>query len=130
MTIENTGLNIDDPDVFMLHNLNNLGLSESPNGIHTGSNGGYQAVNIATLSGATKILLLGYDMHYPKGKTHWHKGHEWPVHEDQYRNYANKFRSMLPTLRRLGIKVINCTPDSRIDAFEKGDIESILNEPK
>lgn len=122
VTIENTGMMVADPAVFILHNDNDHrgssgGLSERPNGIRTGSNGGYQAMNIATLAGAKRILLLAYDMHYPKGRSHSHNGHPIRMNEDAYRRYAHNFKSMLPQLQRMGVEVVNCTPGSALSAF-------------
>ena len=38
------------------------GLSRTQGVIHQGKNSGYQALNLAYLLGAKRILLLGYDM--------------------------------------------------------------------
>jgi enoyl-CoA hydratase/carnithine racemase len=118
----------------MLHNANmqgiDRGISESPNAIATGSNSGYQAINIAVLAGAKRILLLGYDMKFAAGKkSHWHGGHPLQMPEGAYTRYARKFKTMLPQLERLGVAVINCTPGSAIDAFPRGDIASLLSHP-
>lgn len=131
ITIENTGMQVKDPTVFMLHNANDSrgsygGLSEQPNGIKTGANGGYQAMNIATLSGAKRILLLGYDMHFPGGKTHSHNGHPTRMAEDAYKNYARNFASMLPQLKQMGIEVVNCTPGSALTCFPIKRLEEVL----
>ncbi|HCZ48509.1 MAG TPA: hypothetical protein DCZ11_05850, partial [Gammaproteobacteria bacterium] len=47
------------------------GLSASPLRIHQGGNSGYQALNLAVLLGAERVILLGYDMH----GGHWHGRH-------------------------------------------------------
>lgn len=126
VTIENTGALIGDPEVFMLHNYDHEGLSERPNGLHTGSNGGYQAVNIAVLAGAKRILLLGYDMRFAGGRSHWHAGHPVKVDEGAYTKYARNFNTMLPVLKKRGVEVINCTPGSAITAFARGELEACL----
>lgn len=117
MTIHNTGMMVADPRVFMLKNLGRDGLSEEPNGINTGSNSGYQAINIAVLAGAKRILLLGYDMKFTGGRSHSHNGHPVKMAEQAYRGYAKNFASMLPHLKRLGIEVVNCAPGSAITCF-------------
>lgn len=132
VTIEGTGLNVADPDVHFLHNYSTTtgdqgGLSETPNGLRTGSNGGYQAVNIATLAGTRRILLLGYDMRFVNGRSHWHGGHPAKVPESHYSvNYARYYASMLPHLERLGVAVINCTPGSKLTAFPFLPLEDAL----
>lgn len=52
------------------------GLSESPRRIHQGGNSGYQALNLAYIWGAARVILLGYDMQYTGGKSHWHGDHK------------------------------------------------------
>jgi hypothetical protein len=125
-TIENTGMLIPDFDVFMLHNDGNEGLSERPNALNTGSNGGYQAVNLAWHSRPKKILLVGYDMRYPGGKSHWHGGHPTKMPESHYTMYARKFDTMLPQLKRSGVEVINCSPGSAIKCFPVSTLEAEL----
>lgn len=112
----------------MLHNYGNEGLSELLNGLNTGSNGGYQAVNLAALTGARRILLIGYDMRFPGGKSHWHGGHppSGRVPESSYTMYARKFSTMLEQLTRLGIEVVNCTDGSAIRCFPFSSLEREL----
>ena len=127
VTIENTGCMVRDAEVFMLHNYGHEGLSDNPNGLSTGSNGGYQAVNIAVLAGAAKILLTGYDMRFPGGKSHWHSGHPIKVGEDRYAQYARSYKTMLPQLAELGCEVVNCTPGSAITAFRFSTVDKELD---
>ena len=124
-TVFVTGMMVADPEVFMLKiSPRGEGLSSQPDEIVTGSNSGYQAVNIAALSGAKRILLLGYDMHFPGGTSHWHGGHPSKHPEAMYAKYARNFAGMLPDLQ--GIEVVNCSPGSAIKAFPFGDIAQCL----
>lgn len=131
VTIGDTGRMVADPNVFMLHNEtsasgNTGGLSERPNAIRTGTNSGFQVINVVTLAGAKRIALLGYDMRYHNGRSHSHNGHPLTQPEADYIGFAKKFSTMLPALEKLGITVVNCTPGSAIDAFQRGDIASVL----
>ncbi len=126
MTIENTGMMISDAAVFMLHNSGPDGLSEKPNAICTGCNGGYQAVNIAVLAGAKRILLVGYDMRFTGGRSHSHNGHPTRQPESAYARYAQSFKTMLPQLKRLGVEVVNCTPGSLIACFPRAELVDAL----
>ena len=134
VTIENTGMMIPDPAVHMLHNHSargvgvsgNGGLSEEPNALCTGANGGYQQVNFSTLAGAAKVLLIGYDMRFPNGRSHWHGGHPVKTAEDLYSTYARSYSTMLPQLRKSGVEVVNCTPDSAIRCFRFSTLEAEL----
>lgn len=126
VSIFNTGMAIADAKVFMLHNYGSDKLSEKPNGIHTGSNSGYQVMNVVTLAGAKRILLVGYDMRFTNGRSHSHNGHPHKMPENSYRDFAKTFATMQPQLAKLGVEVLNCTPGSAITCFPKGDLASLL----
>ena len=81
-SISDSGGNIKDPAVHILRNANgrghSFGLSLDPKQIVTGSNSGYQALNIAVLAGAKTILLIGFDAREPTAtmsRTHWFGDH-------------------------------------------------------
>lgn len=126
MSIQGSGQMINDPQVFLLHNYGVTGLSENPNGVHTGTNSGYQAINIAVLAGARRILLLGYDMHFPNGKSHWHGEHPIKIPEQHYTGYTKQFATMLDQLKKLGVEVVNCSPGSALKYFRMSTIEQEL----
>ena len=116
------------PDsVHMLRNRNGdvhgFGLSSDPSFLVTGRNSGAQAMNIAVLSGATRILLLGIDGGPDKdGQTHFHGGHPSACTPSVWDAIRQSFSAMEHELERLKIKVINCSPISQI-GFEKRRIE-------
>ena len=131
VTIGTTGMMVRDPKVFMLNNDTSVtgkdgGLSTKPNAIRTGSNSGYQVMNVVALAGAKRIALIGYDMRFANGRSHSHNGHPLKMPESAYRDYARRFDTMLPQLAELGIEVVNCTPGSAITAFQRGDIAGLF----
>jgi hypothetical protein len=131
VSIENgKGNTVEAKDVFIIGNHGYDKLSEKPDGVNTGSNSGYQAINIAVLAGAKKIVLLGYDMRYDKNRTHAHNGHPQRLPESSYKGFAQRFKSMIPQLEKLGVEVLNATPGSAIDAFKKVDLASFLSSEK
>lgn len=124
-------MEIDESAVHMLKSADkelqeNPGLSLDCRAILTGRNSGYQALNIAVLAGAKKIVLLGYDMRFDGGKQHWFGEHPIRNTEAEFATYAKRFRSTLPQLKTLGVEVLNCSPISLIDAFPKVTIEAAL----
>lgn len=101
------------------------GLSKRQDSIANGEIGGYQAINLAVNFGAKRILLVGYDMRTKGGLSHWHGDH--PNHHISFFDkHTEHFKNMIPDLEERGIKVINCTSDSAIDAFPFGELENEL----
>lgn len=114
------------PQTHVLRQDNNSVLSDDPEALATGDGGerhfsssGYQAINLAVLLGASRILLLGYDMHIVAGKHHFFGDH--PREFGQADHYA-QMRAAFPKLARVldsrGIHVTNCTPGSALDCFQ------------
>lgn len=96
--------------------------------LHTGSNGGHSAANLAFLWGARRILLLGFDMRLgPKGEKHFHGDHPAPCVQSQlFKAWIHRFESTAKDFKKLGIEVINATPDSALPWFPRATIEEAL----
>lgn len=101
------------------------GISNDPTGIATGKHSGYQAVNIAILSGASKILLLGYDGTETNGRSHFHGGHPTKTPTSAYQMYREAFAKGENAINA-SARVLNCSPGSKIMAFERSTIEKEL----
>jgi hypothetical protein len=99
-------------------------LSQRQNGLATGQNGGYQAVNLAYLAGASRVLLLGYDMH----GTHWFGEHPRKTVHSHYSMFMGRFARLARFMPRLPRKfeVINCTPGSALTCFPRMELEQAL----
>lgn len=114
------------PSVFILRNYGCDGMSERPDGLHTGKNSGYQALQIAAHAGARRVLLLGYDMRFVGGRSHSHDGHRERTGESSYGEYARKFHTIEQPLRQMGVEVLNCTPGSLIGSFKHAKLAEVL----
>jgi hypothetical protein len=113
--------------VSRLANLGCERLSENPAGVHTGKNSGYQVMNAVVLAGANPILLVAYDMRFHGQRTHSHNGHRDRTAEAAYTtDYARQFNTAEHQLNALGVRVINCTPGSRIRCFPTSTLEQEL----
>ncbi len=105
------------------------GLETDPGGLRHGSNGGYQAINLAYHFGAKRIVLLGYDMTADK-RTHFHDGHP-TTKMDAYRRTLEfsmlpKFPTIVEPLKKAGVEVINATPGSALKCWPYRPLEEIL----
>jgi hypothetical protein len=122
-----------DESVLVVQNYGDLGLCTIPDGVMTGRSSGYQAVNLAYHLGAWAILLLGFDMRAigPNGqRTHWHMSHKrvTPA-QDFERRMRPAFDTIKEPLARRGVRVINCTPGSTLECFERMSIEEAIALP-
>ncbi len=102
------------------------GLSPDPAWIHYGQNSGYQALNLAFHLGATRIVLLGYDLQRAaSGETHWFGNHPDP-HVSAYAAWIPNFRPLARDLKARGVEVINCSPETALDAFPRQSLTEAL----
>jgi hypothetical protein len=112
--------------VSILRNAGSDGLEQSPDGLKTGRNSGFQAINLAVHFGATRIVLLGYDLQNgPNGKTHWHGDHPHGQ-PSPFGVFREKFQTLVEPLKDLGIEVVNCTPGSALKAFPQRPLREAL----
>jgi hypothetical protein len=96
--------------------------------IHWGANSGYQAINLAYLWGASRIILLGYDCKNSNGKAHWFGQH--PSSLNQYQPlhiWAENFGQLARDLKDEGLEVLNCSPDTALECFERESLWKALS---
>jgi hypothetical protein len=107
--------------VRRLKHTGRVGLDVTPDAIRDGANSGYQAINLAVHFGATRIVLLGYDM---RGD------HFFGSHPDKSKpNFSlclSTFPTLLKPLAEAGVEVINCTRKTAITCFKQASLESVL----
>jgi len=105
------------PGWTVLRNTGYVGLETEPKALRTGFNGGYQALGLAYHLGATRVLLLGFDMQADvQGRYHWHPEHPDGV-VSPYAQFLAAFDSIVQPLADAGVEVINCTPGSALRCF-------------
>jgi hypothetical protein len=98
--------------------------------IHFGNNSGYQAINLAYLFGATKIILLGFDMKVEAGKIHFFGNH--PYHKpgqgpnnDVMARWCGNFVKLAQDLVNEGVEVINATRSTALKTFPIKTLEEL-----
>jgi hypothetical protein len=113
------------PGVQILRETGQRGLELLPDGLKTGSNSGYQAINLAVHLGATTILLIGYDMQAAKGRDHWFGSHP-DRQQPPFGLFLRLFPSIVAPLAQLGITVVNCTRSTALDCFPRQPLAEAL----
>ena len=105
------------PDWTVLRNTGFEGLELDASGLRTGFNSGYQGVGLAVHLGATRILLLGYDMAPAEdGREHWFT--DGPDRKmSPYVQMRQAFNGLVEPLEALGVEVLNCSRRTVLTAF-------------
>jgi len=112
-------------DALHLRRGHQRGLSLNPEELCTGNNSGYQAINLAFLFGAQRIILLGYDQAAMNGRTHHHRQHPSATNPDVYDAMLECWPFIADAIKGKA-EVINCTPGSRIESFPKVALNEAL----
>lgn len=118
------------PFARVLKNTGEIGLELQPDGLRTGRNSGYQAVNLAVHLGARRIVLLGYDMQPTGGRAHWFGSHPYPtagLTAEHYKLWLRCFETIVAPLKALGVEVYNATRSTALRCFPCVPLEEALS---
>lgn len=99
------------------------GFSRDVSRIHYGHNSGFQAVNLAILKGAERIVLVGFDMRYVGDLKHFFGDHPPGLRQPMFDNFIEAFRSACPP----PVPILNATPGSALKCFPMVDLTEELN---
>jgi hypothetical protein len=114
-------------DIQMLGWSGEHGFEPDPSSLRSGRNSGHQAIQLAVKLGATRIVLLGYDMQPTGGQQHWFGSHPGkPIDADLFACWIRHARELVGPLKALGVNVINCTRQTALDAFPCQPLEAVL----
>ena len=105
----------------MLHISGVDGLDDNINCVR-GNNSGSHVINLCINAGASKIVLLGFDMKM----RHWHNDYDLPYTPDVYIGFLDSINSIAKANPKA--EIINCSMESAITSFPKITIDEILND--
>ena len=121
-----------DSSIKRLRRIGKKGISTESNGVCWNGNSGAAAMSIAALAGVKRIVLLGFDMKLDEEHQHWHQVYGKRVINEKRRRHfpfdrhLRSFPLIARDAKRLGIEVINASPDSAIKDFKKSTVKQIL----
>jgi len=111
----------------ILRDTGEAGLETAPDGVRTGKNSAYQAVNLAVHYGVTRVLLLGVDMgHSPHSPKYFYgdRKHQLP---SPYGAMLALWPTLIEPLKTLGVELINCSRQTALDCFHRVPINEALS---
>lgn len=107
-------------------------LTEQPMVLGNGGNSGHQALNLAVQFGATDIILIGYDAGADPNHLHWYGRNKWPNASNpagtNFARWIKGFELARKDLDRMGVTVINASPDTRLKCFCKVPLAEVMAE--
>lgn len=104
------------------------GLSADPGALALGGHSGYQAINLAVHLGATRVVLLGYDMQATAGRQHYFGDHQHgaPGRKLPFDWFRLHWPSIVAPLSALGVTVVNATRETALDLFPRQSLAEAL----
>jgi hypothetical protein len=104
-------------------------ISTNPEFIYFGGNSGFQAINLAFLMGAARIVLVGFDMDATGGKLHWHADHAGRCHNppmSQFKRWREVVDNAAKQLLDMGVNVVNCTGTTALVDWPRATLDEVF----
>lgn len=93
-----------------------------------GGNSGFQALNLAVVQGAKKVILLGYDYgHTALQPKHWFDNTEHR-RDSRRSDYKSWIERMNTASKMIPVPVINASRQTALECFQRKTIEEAFNE--
>lgn len=108
---------------------NDEGLTTRPDAINNGKNSGYQAMNLAYLFGAKRIVAVGLDMQKgANGEQHFFGDHPYPLdNRIDFDDCKRRFVRLAKDLEEAGVDVINASARTALKCFRRVSLEVALS---
>lgn len=116
------------PGILCVNKRNKFGISRDKGTLFFNTNSGACAINLATLLGAKRIVLFGFDMRRVDGELNYHREHaHWAdAKRNPFPSHLIPFGAIDRDLKSLHVECVNATPGSAITQFPIVDPESVL----
>ncbi len=101
------------------------GIDDRNGRVSWNGNSGASAINFAYHTGARRIVLLGFDMRRVDGQANWHFDHPSPE-KDPYQRFLRCFPDIAKDAKRLGLMILNATPESGLTLFPMARLEDCI----
>lgn len=96
-----------------------------------GANSGFQALNLAAVAGARRIILTGYDMQHSERLRHWHDDHGEGLSNPEARMLSGCARildQVAPQFAQRGIEVLNATRQTALRGYRRVTMKEALSD--
>lgn len=115
------------PGVLKLKRWDKIGLTTDPSQVYWNKSSGASAINLALHLGASKVVLLGFDMKMGSSGHNWHSNHKHVPRSTVYQHlFLPPFEKIAKDAKVLGLEIVNATPGSALDVFPKVNLLTVL----
>jgi hypothetical protein len=91
-------------------------------------NSGAGAISIGIHLGFKKIVLLGMDADYDKGKTHWHGDHPRKLgNARSYKKWPEQMGKVAEIAKASKVEVLNASRKTKLTCFPRVKLEDVLS---
>lgn len=101
------------------------GIHPDPETIYQHGNSGAQAICLAVLFGARRIILSGFDCQITGGRHHWHGPHKTLCNGNPAA-FVKHFEALAPQLAGAGVLCINASRETALNCFIRADLAETL----
>lgn len=102
------------------------GVSAKPNTICEGGNSGFQAVGLAMLFGAARVVLLGYDMQATGRRLHWHADHQGKLANPVPGKFRDWQRNFAALASEATVPIVNASRETGLTCFPRVQLSEVL----
>ena len=113
-------------DIKLLPVGRHKGLETSPDRIGWNRSSGAAAINVSLHLGAKQIVLLGYDMRRVGGRKNWKRHEKENTNQNPYHYMLVGFAQIAREIKKFRCDIINATPGSAIDVFQKRKLKDLM----
>lgn len=118
-------------NVRLLRRIRGEGIALDRDSVVNGGTSGHGALNLAYHHKPSAVFMFGFD-HFSSGKR-WHSNDSHhktkrPQNPVRWKSWALSYYGIAEAFREAGIPVVNVSPESQIEAFEKVGYEQALDD--
>lgn len=129
LNVSCTRCNCQHPKTLQVRRKEGSGISMNPEEVFWNKSSGASAINLAYHLGASKVVLLGFDMKVNERNEHnWHQNHRAHPRPSAYQErFLPPFIKIKEDADKLGLDIVNATVDSELKVFPMVKLKEIIN---
>lgn len=112
--------------LHVVTSIGGAGLHPDPETVYQHGNSGAQAICLAVLFGARRIVLSGFDMQRTASQSHWHGDHVASLSNGNPTSFIRHFETLAPELVGAGVIVLNCSRSTALTCFLRAELAETL----